>query len=175
MPLAYLGLGANLGNRYQSLLSALVRLAEILGGVEVSAVYETQPWGVADQPNFLNCACRGQFSESPQALLAAVKRIEFDLGRRPTRHWGERVIDIDILIFGDRAISSPQLTIPHPLIAQRRFVCAPLSDLASDLSIAPDSRSASAVARDLAEKEELAIYRQKGAVALDLAAQLSQC
>lgn len=130
--LVYLGLGSNLGDRAANLAAALTALAEA-GRVEaVSLLYETAPLYVTDQPPFLNAACRLRTSLAPPALLAALQAIERALGRRPTRRYGPRVVDLDILLYGERQFVSETLTIPHPRLPERAFALAPLAELAPE-------------------------------------------
>lgn len=129
---ACLALGSNLGDRLANLRAAVAALAPGLGVTAVSSVYETAPAYVEDQPRFLNAALRGETQLGPEALLRHVKDIEQRVGRRPTRQYGPRVVDIDILFLGDTVLSTPTLTIPHALMAERRFVLQPLADVAAD-------------------------------------------
>lgn len=124
-----LALGANLGDRAANLQAAVDRLRdEGVTVTHVSSTWETAPVP-ADQPPFLNIVALAGTDLGPLDLLAAAKRIETALGRRPGRRWGPRPIDIDILFYGDEAIDLPELTIPHPRIAERSFVLAPLAEL----------------------------------------------
>jgi 2-amino-4-hydroxy-6-hydroxymethyldihydropteridine diphosphokinase len=135
-PTVHLALGANLGDREANLREACRRLEA--GGVHLercSSIYETEPWGVADQPLYLNAVCRGRTELSPQRLLELAKRIEGELGRVPTVRYGPRAIDIDILLYDGLAYTSPELTIPHPRLAERAFVLAPLAEIAPDLVV----------------------------------------
>lgn len=124
-----IALGANIGDRLANLRSAVAALAD--HGVTVlrtSDVWETPPVP-ADQPPFLNAALVAETDLAPAELLAALKQIEHDLGRRPGRRWGPRPIDLDILLYGDLRLATPDLTIPHPRIAERAFVLAPLAEV----------------------------------------------
>jgi 2-amino-4-hydroxy-6-hydroxymethyldihydropteridine diphosphokinase len=136
--LAYIGLGTNLGDRELNLRRALERLEE-LGPVRASSFRETDPVGVTDQPKFLNAAAELATEMSPKELLERLLEIERELGRdRATeRRWGPRIIDLDLLLFGEEAISEPGLTVPHPRLADRRFVLEPLFELNEDLTL-PD-------------------------------------
>ncbi|MGH2608931.1 MAG: 2-amino-4-hydroxy-6-hydroxymethyldihydropteridine diphosphokinase, partial [Tepidiformaceae bacterium] len=119
----------NLGDRLANLRAAVRLLPE--RGVSVtrtSSVWETAPIP-ADQPPYLNAAVAAETDLSPAKLLAALKAIEHELGRRPARRWGPRPIDLDILFYGDERVSTPGLTIPHERIAERAFVLAPLSEV----------------------------------------------
>ena len=138
----YLSLGSNLGDRLGNLREALERLRRLQGvAVErVSAVYESEPVGVTDQPRFLNLAARISTTLEPQALLQAVKAIERELGRRPGPRWGPRPIDIDVLLYSDQTLQTPQLTLPHPEMLRRAFVLVPLAEIAPDLAL-PDGRT----------------------------------
>lgn len=131
--IVYLGLGSNLGERRQNLATALERLSALGKVKAVSSLYETEPVDVADQPWFLNCVLALETEQMPRQLHAAVKRIEQEVGRRPTRPGGPRVLDIDILLFGNSVIETPQLTVPHAALHTRRFVLEPLAEIAPDL------------------------------------------
>lgn len=136
MPTIYLGLGSNLGDREANLRAACQRLQA--GGVSIercSSLYETEPWGVREQPRFLNAACRGETALAPRELLALLKRIESDLGRTATVRYGPRPVDIDILLYDGLAVDCPELTIPHPGLAERAFVLVPLAEIAPDVRV----------------------------------------
>jgi 2-amino-4-hydroxy-6-hydroxymethyldihydropteridine diphosphokinase len=129
----FLLLGSNLGDRHQVLADALRLITEQAGvPVTVSAIYETEPWGVTDQPSFLNQVIHISTSLLPEELLRILLNIEHDLGRIRYERWGARVIDIDILYFGDTILDSARLTLPHPRLQDRRFVLAPLAEIAPD-------------------------------------------
>jgi 2-amino-4-hydroxy-6-hydroxymethyldihydropteridine diphosphokinase len=126
----YLGLGSNLGSRLRNLSAARRRLRE--RGFRIlrqSRVIETEPWGVKDQPWFLNQVVEGEWLGTPRQLLRVAKEVEREGGRKATERWGPRVIDIDILMFGKERISRPDLVIPHPRIAERPFVQRSLAEL----------------------------------------------
>ncbi len=133
----FLGLGANLGDRRATLRAAVLRLREVVTDLRVSSLYESKAWGVTDQPPFLNAVARGETALTPLALLDAIQEIEHDLGRVRKQHWGPRVIDIDILLYGTERIDQPRLVVPHPYMTQRSFVLRPLADLAAGLTL-PD-------------------------------------
>ena len=127
---AYLGLGSNLGRRARNLSAARRRLRE--KGARVlrqSRVIETEPWGDTDQPRFQNQVLEVEWMGTARRLLAAAKEVEREGGRQPTRRWGPRVIDVDILLFGDERISEGDFEVPHPGISQRPFVLESLRDL----------------------------------------------
>jgi 2-amino-4-hydroxy-6-hydroxymethyldihydropteridine diphosphokinase len=133
MPTVYLALGTNLDDRLANLRAALQALAPEIILLSQSLIYETPPWGYGDQPAFLNMVVKAQTDLVPLALLAHLKQLENQLGRTPTFHWGPRLIDIDILFYGNLILSTPQLVIPHPRLQERGFVLVPLADLAPDL------------------------------------------
>ena len=130
MTTVYLGLGSNVGTRLRNLSAARRRLRD--NGVRIkrqSHVIETEPWGVADQPLFLNQVVEGEWQGNPRGLLRVAKAVEREGGRVRTRRWGPRVIDVDILYFGDQRVDEPDLVIPHPRIAERPFVLQSLEEL----------------------------------------------
>ena len=138
MTTVYLGLGSNVGRRDRNLSAARRRLRE--KGVRIvrtSRVIETEPWGVTDQPRFLNQVVQGEWSGTPAQLLKAAKAVEREGGRMKTRRWGPRTIDVDILYFGDERIEMPDLRIPHARIAERPFVLESLAEL----GVRPGARS----------------------------------
>lgn len=130
--IAYLGLGTNLGDRRANLRAAL-RLIAASDGIRLlrmSQVYETAPWGVADQPPFLNCAVEIAVTMDPESLLSRGQAVEREVGRVPGPRWGPRLIDVDILIYGQESIGRPHLEIPHPRLHLRAFALRPLAELA---------------------------------------------
>ena len=127
----YLGLGSNIGNRLENLKNA-IKLITNHQKIEISkesSIYETKPFGYTDQPNFLNMVIEINTSLNPRDLLELLLNIETKLGRKREIHWGPRIIDIDILLYGEKMINEPDLQIPHPYIDQRLFVLLPLSEI----------------------------------------------
>ena len=124
-----------MGDRAGNIACALQKLAELptIHIVQVSALYETAPVGITEQPDFLNAAAHIQTTLSPHALLAHILQIEREMGRIRTVRWGPRPIDIDILAFGNVTIQTPELTVPHPRLTDRAFVLAPLAGIAPHL------------------------------------------
>jgi 2-amino-4-hydroxy-6-hydroxymethyldihydropteridine diphosphokinase len=137
----FVGLGSNLGDRELNLRRALKRLEE-LGSVRASSFRETDPVGVTDQPKFLNAAAELATELTPRELLERLLAIERDLGRERAgeARGGPRVIDLDLLVYGNEAIDEPGLTVPHPRLADRRFVLEPLFELNEDLTLPDGSR-----------------------------------
>ncbi len=129
----FLALGTNLGDRVENLRAALQALLPIVDLRAASPVYETPPWGFADQPAFLNMVVRAETDLEPTALLRELKRIEAELGRQPSFRYGPRLIDLDILFYDQQAFELVALTVPHPRLHERAFVLVPLADLAPDL------------------------------------------
>ena len=127
---AYLSLGSNLGDRRQNLEQAIESL---LGVTNVSSFYETEPAEVRDQPWFLNCAVQIDTELTPGELLCVLQGIERRMGRVRDIPKGPRIVDIDILFYGDEIVNVPGLKIPHPRMAKRRFVLEPLAEIAPDL------------------------------------------
>ena len=131
--LTYLSLGSNLGNRESNLHDAIARLQAIGRVAAVSAFYETAPVEFTEQPWFLNCVVALETNMAPRELMAAVLAIEQEMGRHRTEQKkGPRTVDIDILLFDDQVVNSPDVTIPHPALHQRRFVLQPLAEIAPD-------------------------------------------
>ena len=130
----YLGLGSNLGNRQDNLEEAVRRLEqEGVAPLQCSSIWETEPREILDQPWFLNMVVEAETRLLPRQLLACIQRIELAMGRRRIVAKGPRLIDIDILFYGRTVADAEDLVIPHPAIAERRFVLEPLAELAPDL------------------------------------------
>lgn len=129
----FLALGTNLGDRLANLRAALRSLPPDVQPVSVSRVFETPPWGFADQSAFLNMAVKATTCLSPESLLSTLKQIEVQLGREPGFRWGPRLIDLDILFYDNLILDTPLLIIPHPRLHERAFVLVPLADVAPDL------------------------------------------
>ncbi len=131
----YLALGTNLGDRLGNIQGALEALESQVTLTAISPIYETAAMYVEDQPDFLNLVVAGQTALSPEALLTLVKTLEVELGRTPSKRFGPRLIDIDILFYGDQQLklTEPDLEIPHPRLHERAFVLFPLADIASSL------------------------------------------
>ena len=126
----YLSLGSNLGDREAHLRAALRALEGSLTVRQVSSLFLTDPVGVTQQPEFANLAVAADTDLEPFELLRAVKRVEHDVGRKPTFRWGPRVVDIDILLYDDLVLETPELTVPHREMTRRAFVLVPLAQIA---------------------------------------------
>ena len=128
---AFLGLGSNLGDRWAHLRKAVVSLPDV---VAVSPVYETSPvGGPQGQGPYLNCVVELDTDLGPRELLVVAQRLEAAAGRERGERWGPRTLDVDVLLVGDLTVTEPDLVVPHPRMWERRFVLAPLADLAPDL------------------------------------------
>lgn len=134
MTIAYLGLGSNLGDRAANLARAR-DLIEAAGAriLRASSVLETEPWGVTEQPRFLNQVLEVEWPGTARALWEAMKNVLHQAGRTPTYRWGPREIDVDLLLFGDQRIDEPDLQVPHPRMWEREFVTRPLAELRPDI------------------------------------------
>jgi 2-amino-4-hydroxy-6-hydroxymethyldihydropteridine diphosphokinase len=130
----YLSLGSNLGETSRHLEKAISLIGQKCGEVlQRSAVYRTKAWGKTDQPDFLNQVLKLSCRKTAPALMKDILAIETEMGRTRGEKWGPRIIDIDLLFYGNEIIEEPGLTVPHPGIAERKFVLVPLNDLAPDL------------------------------------------
>ncbi|MDA8337569.1 MAG: 2-amino-4-hydroxy-6-hydroxymethyldihydropteridine diphosphokinase [Peptococcaceae bacterium] len=146
---AYIGLGTNLGDTRANLRQALESL-RAKPGIEVRRVasfYRTEPQGYPDQDWFLNTVAGVETGLRPLGLLSALQGVEAALGRVRSLRWGPRVIDLDLLLYGEERINSPVLTVPHPRLMERAFVLVPLAELEPDLELAPGVRAAELAAR----------------------------
>ena len=133
----FIGLGTNLGADLDRNLHAAIEALRHLPDTEVvrvSSFMRTAPWGVTDQPAFLNAVAEIRTQLEPLPLLQALKKLETELGRVPTYRWGPRLIDFDIILFGSRVVDLPDLKIPHPHYQEREFVLRPLAEIAPELA-----------------------------------------
>lgn len=134
MPVAYIGIGSNLGNRSKNIISALMML-DTQRGVKVvkcSSMMETEPVG-PPQPKYLNAVCAVETSLSPEELLGVLLSVEKALGRVRKERWGARTIDLDLLLYEEMILRTERLEVPHPRLAERRFVLEPLREIAPDM------------------------------------------
>ncbi|MBQ0730066.1 MAG: 2-amino-4-hydroxy-6-hydroxymethyldihydropteridine diphosphokinase [Oleispira antarctica] len=139
MSLVYIGLGANLDQPQQQLEQAFIELAQLPSSTLVShsSLYHSKPVGPQDQPDYVNAVALLDTQLAPLELLDALQQLEQDHGRIRKRHWGERTLDLDIILIDNQIIESERLTVPHPFAQQRSFVLIPLSEINPDLSF-PD-------------------------------------
>ena len=136
MAIAYLALGTNIGNKRRNMITAAALLAERVGDVlALSGFYETEPWGFQSENTFLNAALQLDTSLSPLELLKATQEIEIEMGRTQKSNgaYHDRIIDIDILLYEDLVLQTPELTLPHPLMHERLFVMKPLAEIAPNV------------------------------------------
>lgn len=136
MAIAYLALGTNIGNIRRNMITAAALLAERVGDVlALSGFYETEPWGFQSDNTFLNAALQLETSLPPLELLKATQQIEFEMGRTQKSNgaYHDRIIDIDILLYDDLILRTPELTLPHPLMHERQFVMEPLAEIAPNV------------------------------------------
>jgi 2-amino-4-hydroxy-6-hydroxymethyldihydropteridine diphosphokinase len=133
MAIIYIGIGSNLGDKEGNCKTAIERLSK--NGIavkKISSPYRTKPWGVEDQPDFVNMAVKAETSINPSELLTILKAIEKDMGRQDGVHWGPRLIDLDLLFYDDLVFSCDELAIPHPLLHEREFVLLPMTEIAAE-------------------------------------------
>ena len=134
MSTAYVALGSNLGDREENLRNALKHLeANGVRVVKVSTFIETEPYGVTDQPGFVNAVCQVETELEPLELLRLLLKIELEMGRVRIRRWGERNIELDLLLYEDACVVSDELTLPHPDMQNRDFVLLPLAEIAGEV------------------------------------------
>lgn len=156
----YLSLGSNIGDRAENIARAVAALAE--HGVRVtrqSSLYETEPVELREQEWFLNGVVSAQTDLAPRDLMAALLAIERSLGRERTVPKGPRIIDIDILLFGDDVVKEPQLEIPHPRMAARRFVLVPFAEIAPDACHPVLRKSIGALLSETPDRSEVRMFR----------------
>ncbi|NNG74853.1 2-amino-4-hydroxy-6-hydroxymethyldihydropteridine diphosphokinase [Acinetobacter sp. ANC 4277] len=132
--ITYIGLGSNLGDSRQILLEAVQKLAT-LGSVKTSKLYQSPPMGPQDQPNYLNAVAQLETDLAPLVLLDELQRFEQESGRVRLRRWGERTLDLDLLVYGQEHIQNERLTVPHAGLFERDFVVIPLLDLDENIQI----------------------------------------
>ncbi|GAB4038731.1 2-amino-4-hydroxy-6-hydroxymethyldihydropteridine diphosphokinase [Spirosoma gilvum] len=155
----YLLLGANLGDRIKTLNRAIDLIAERIGSVgQESAIYETAPWGVTDQPTYLNQVLAIETTLKPEELLNQTQAIEQELGRVRIERWGARLIDIDILYYDQLKLQTERLTIPHPYLHQRRFTLVPLAEISPDFVHPILQKTSLELLAECADTSEVGLY-----------------
>ena len=157
MNLIYLSLGSNLGQREQFLQEALKHIQNRIGGIEsVSRYYESEAWGFSSAYSFYNCCLSLQTTIEPLPLMDLLLEIEQEMGRlRQGMGYSDRVIDIDMLLYGDRQMDHPRLTLPHPSMGDRRFVLAPLAEIAPLLIHPVAGKSITKMLQECADESEV--------------------
>ena len=160
--LVYLGLGSNLGDRAANLQRALDLLSEALTITGVSGLYETEPVGYTEQPQFYNAACSALTVTPPEAVLQRLKAVEAQIGRQPSFPNGPRLIDIDLLFYDDVVLDGPDCVVPHPRLGGRAFVLAPLRDIAPGLRHPVLGRTVTELWESVAGKESVRRIGEEG-------------
>jgi len=158
MSVVYIGIGSNIGNTEANIRTALNLLSQ--KGIKIikeSSRYKTEPWGIKDQPMFLNMAVEVETELKPEDLLQSLKNIEQEMGREKTFRWGPRTIDLDILLFDSLVLESEDLKIPHPFIQERDFVLKPLAEIAPGVKHPLLQKS---IKQLLEEREKLLMLQQ---------------
>jgi GTP cyclohydrolase-4 len=157
----YLGLGSNMGDRQENLDKALDFLSQRVRMGKISSVYDTEPVGNPEQPRFLNLVCQAYTRLEPAGLLALAKGIESKLGRTGKSNT-PRPIDIDILLYDEQVIETPELTIPHPKMAERAFVLIPLAEIAPDLVHPVSGKTIKELSEGVKEKQGVLKLNNQG-------------
>jgi len=152
----YLSLGSNLGDREKNLREAISALEGAgVRVLKISSFYETEPVDLREQPWFLNCVVQGETKTPPVDLLRALRGIESRMGSKKLVAKGPRLIDIDILLYGDETIDTPELQVPHPRMLHRKFVLAPLAEIAPDLTHPAFRKTVSELSLEVADPSEV--------------------
>jgi 2-amino-4-hydroxy-6-hydroxymethyldihydropteridine diphosphokinase len=155
---AYIGMGANLGDRLGTLREATKRIGQLGRITAISSVYETAPVGYADQPAFLNMALGCETDLDAASLMQTLLAIEQELGRVRSFRNAPRTLDLDLLLYGDRIIDTPTLTVPHPRMGERAFVLVPLAEIAPDMINPSSGKTLTALKDALGEFEGIQVF-----------------
>ena len=153
-----LSLGSNLGDRKGNLESMLASLPPKVNILQVSSIYQTAPWGYADQPDFLNQVLLAETSLDPFDLLVYLKEIEIKVGRKPNFRYGPRMADIDLIFYGNRIIDAEELQVPHPRFHERTFVLVPLAEISPELLV-PGSNQTVAELLESIDQDGIELYQ----------------
>ncbi len=159
---AYIGLGANLGDREASLRDALRKLSEVGDVTSVSSLYETDPVGFTDQPAFLNAVAAIETGLDPDEVVHCLLEIERDLGRERSFANAPRTIDLDLLLLGDTVIKQPHATVPHPRMHERAFVLVPLTEIAGMVKYPEFGKTIAELLNQLPDANGIRLYRGPG-------------
>lgn len=162
MPSVYLGLGSNLGDRQGNIATALELISKFARVVRTSSLYETEPVGFLDQPRFLNAVCEIKTRIPPVQLLVLLKGIEVNLGRTISFRNAPRTVDIDVLLYDDIELTTRELVIPHPRLAERAFVLAPLAELSPTLVHPTLKKTAAQLLEEVAGKDGVRLWTNTG-------------
>jgi dihydroneopterin aldolase/2-amino-4-hydroxy-6-hydroxymethyldihydropteridine diphosphokinase len=154
----YLSLGSNMGDRECNLEESIRQISEFAIIKKSSSIYETEPWGLKDQPKFLNQVVLVETKLAPKELLSHLKTIEQKMGRKKTVRYGPRLIDLDILFYDDLIMKTPDLIIPHPHITERAFVLVPLAEIAPNRFHPQPNKTIGELLKDL-DKSSVSLYK----------------
>lgn len=157
----FISLGSNIGDRIGYCRKAIESMREFSEIVEVSSLYETEPVGKEDQPNFINCAVQIRTELSPHQLLTKLNMIEETLGRVRDEKWGPRTIDLDIIFYNELVINDSDLTIPHPRAHLRRFVLDPIYEISPDYLHPMLNQTVSVLIKECKDKKQVVRLREK--------------
>ncbi len=157
MKRVFIALGSNLGDRETHLDGAVKAISQLAGCriVARSPIYETEPLGVVEQPPFLNAVIEIETAIPAETLLQQLLMIEKQHGRQRREKWGPRTLDLDILLFGDQMIRTETLTVPHPRMAERRFVLVPLADLVPELQVPGSKKTVAALLQECPDRSHV--------------------
>ena len=161
--IVYLGLGSNIGGREEYLRKAVeaIRKLDACTVERISSIYETEPWGNTDQPDFLNQVIEVRTRLGPRELLSECKKTEQALGRKNGKTGEPRIIDIDLLLYGDRVIEETDVQVPHPRIQMRRFVLVPLNEIAPETIIPGSGKTVRKALKTCPDRGSIKLYQQK--------------
>lgn len=155
----YIQLGSNVGERHSYIKESLLQIEKILGTIICeSKTYESSPWGVTEQRNFLNKVISVKSDFSAKDALKTLQNIEDNLGRKRTEKWGERTIDLDILFYNNQTINTKELTIPHPHIQDRKFVLIPFAEMNGKFIHPTLKKDIFALLKECKDTEKVVVY-----------------
>jgi 2-amino-4-hydroxy-6-hydroxymethyldihydropteridine diphosphokinase len=157
----FLGLGSNIGTREQNLAEAADAIGQISDCIikHLSSIYETEPWGKKDQDPFLNQVIEIETELNPQLFFTHCQEIERKMGRKYSVHWGPRIIDIDLLLWGDQIIDDEILKIPHPTLTERKFVLIPLTEIAPSFPVPGSGKTTREVLKECRDTAKVGLYK----------------